>query len=463
MSSPTPGAPYVVQPGDTLSDIATMAYGDPREWRRIWNANKNNLRSGKNPNLVAPNGKSGADLIFPGEVLNLPGAPPGLILAERELAAGSLPGRDLDDFALLIDGVEVPVTSAKVMRACDTLADGFTAVVAWDPAADYNSGTKKWAKKYAELLRPFKYQKAEVYLGGVLVLRGFLYGVERIINSSGFVAQLEGWSATVDAVDSVCQPPYEVKKQTLKQRATDLFDTIGVAVEFELKEDEPFDKITASDSETIFSHILKLVQQRGALLTCTPQGDARIFKPEPGEPDLNSTAPGTDALFTKKMDRTGYLEDGKHPVTAVAVKFDGRMRFNAYTAVNTVKAKGRKKSKIEGVAKDPRVTKTRFTSFDAPDTTSANILKAAEWERTKRLSEAMAAKVEVSSWYIPNTDKLWAPGEIVTIQSATLFVPDGFDFMVRSVDFSFGPEGMSASLDLLPPNVYTGEEIKEPW
>jgi cell wall-associated NlpC family hydrolase len=53
------GTRYTVQPGDYLSKIAAKVYGDSRQWRKIYDANRSVI--GGNP-----------DLILPGQVLNLP-------------------------------------------------------------------------------------------------------------------------------------------------------------------------------------------------------------------------------------------------------------------------------------------------------------------------------------------------------------------------------------------------------
>jgi LysM repeat protein len=53
---------YTVQPGDTLSAIAQRFYGDPADWPWLYQANRSVIQ---NP-----------DMIYPGEVLNVPYEPP---------------------------------------------------------------------------------------------------------------------------------------------------------------------------------------------------------------------------------------------------------------------------------------------------------------------------------------------------------------------------------------------------
>ena len=56
----TSGTTYVVKPGDSLSRIARAHYGDADQWRRIYEANRDQI---KDP-----------DLIHPGQSLKIPNA-----------------------------------------------------------------------------------------------------------------------------------------------------------------------------------------------------------------------------------------------------------------------------------------------------------------------------------------------------------------------------------------------------
>jgi LysM repeat protein len=53
---------YTVQPGDTLSSIAQRFYGNPADWPWLYQANRSVIQN--------------ADVIYPGEVLNVPYEPP---------------------------------------------------------------------------------------------------------------------------------------------------------------------------------------------------------------------------------------------------------------------------------------------------------------------------------------------------------------------------------------------------
>ena len=435
MAKPTPGRKYTVQKGDTLSHIAAAAYGNGREWRRIWRANQNVLRSAVDSSLTTPRGLSGQDLIFPGEVIFIPGAFE-VDAIEQQITSSNLTGKTFDEATLVIDDEELRVENLSVIRTFDTAADGWSASLAWDSTDD----------KLNQLLRPFGYQRAQVYLGGHLVCDGYLYGVSRAFGGNGITADLEGWSKTADIIDSTIRPPYEARKQTLEQRAKDLVGAHGISVVYDLPDDSPFDKLTAGESETIFSHLAELARQRSAILSSTVFGDLLITKAQP-----NSASVAT-------------LIEGTAPVMSLQGSFDGRARFNIYRArVQQQRKKKRKKAAV-GIAKDDAVPRSRSTTFNAPDATAGTIQKVAEWERSKRIANAMSLKVNVSTWYTDDTNtQLWEAGNLVTVQSPAMFIPDGFTFLIKRVEFTFSTEGTKASLDLVPPQAYTGEEIKEPW
>jgi len=57
-----PARRYTVRPGDTLSSIAVRFYGNPADWKWLYQANRSVIQ---NPNVI-----------FPGEVLNVPYGPP---------------------------------------------------------------------------------------------------------------------------------------------------------------------------------------------------------------------------------------------------------------------------------------------------------------------------------------------------------------------------------------------------
>jgi len=420
MSKAVAGQPYTVVTGDTLSGIAAQSYGNGRKWPIIWKANQTTLRSG-NP-----------DLIFPGEIINVP-VDPEQQLVENEIARASsadLKGKDRDDFTFEVDGIEIPIQTGTLIRTMDTAADGFGVNIQWDTENEeiYN------------LLCPYKYQAVKCYLGGKRVFTGTLYKTSPSISESGVQMALEGATGTADIVDSTMRPPFESKKITLKDRAEEIIGPLGIPVIYDFEDTEIFDRVTADPTDTIFDHLSSLAKQRGVLISSTREGELIFYR---------AATAGTPV---------GTLEEGRFPVRSLSASFDGRSRFNSYKAI----ANSPNDKRINAVSKDNLVPKSRFMTFNADDSTAGNISAAADWRRSKQLAEALILEIPVDSWYAPSGD-LWEENTLVTLVSKSLHIPDGFDFSIKRVEYNFQEDGTTALLSVVPPQVYTGEMLEEPW
>ena len=117
--------------------------------------------------------------------------------AERAGQIARMHAKGKQDFTLVLGGKEVPVMSGRVSCSIDTVADGWTAEIAWNPGVD---------KRLDALVSPFAYPDAQVYLGQTLVNTGRLYTVENKITETGMTKVLEGASYTADLVDSMIDP-----------------------------------------------------------------------------------------------------------------------------------------------------------------------------------------------------------------------------------------------------------------
>lgn len=414
MPKATPGVPYVVVPGDTLSGIAKQAYGEARRWREIWSANQTTLKSG-DPNLI-----------FPGETLTIPK------IAELEgQKDADLPGKSMDDFTIVVEDQELVVESARAIRTMDTAADGWTASVV------YNTDNEV----LTELLRPYGYNDAQIFVGGRLIITGRLYNLGITVFSDEIRKDLEGFSNTIDLVDSnMPNPPYEFRYNNLKQIAESLVEPFQIPVIFEEDPGGRFERVTIDNTETIFGFLAKLAKQRSFLITSTNKGEL---------------------LFTKakvNQKSVGSLQQGIPPFQTIEANFNGRTRWRGYKALSKRRAKQTKSA----VSIDGEIPISRFRTFNADDTTTGDVRKAADWERSTTLSKSLIIKLPVTNWYNPEGN-LWAENTIVTVRSESLYIPDGMNFIIRAVEFRFDVNGRTAELSLVPPEVYTGEIIKEPW
>lgn len=350
-----------------------------------------------------------------------------------KLPAFSLPGKDDDQLTLVVDSEELVLENAGALRTMDTGADYLSATVPFDIED----------KKLAELLKPYGYKESAVYLGTQLLINGILYNIESTL-SGGSYKELEVWTKTADIIDSSLQPAdYEASKVSLKDRAESLCEPFGISVVVDItaldESNEVFDRVTAEASDTIFSHLVNLARQRGALINCNSAGELTIVKA-----NTNSAPVAT-------------LEEGKPPLQDFAIKFNGRARFHTYLAI------GESPKEISfAEAYDELVPEGRFTVVEADDTARGNIQDAANWARSKRVADTLTIPLPVYSWYDPN-GILWEPNTIVTVKSPSMGISDGFNFLIRSVEYIFSSDGTPAIINVVPPTVFTGGDLIDPW
>lgn len=413
---PVPGKRYTIQDENSLSQVAARAYGDFTLWTRIWSANQSQLRSG-DPNLI-----------FPGEIIIIP------LLPERESVKTStadkdLSGKEKDEITILLDGIEVNSTATKIIKTMDTAADGWTAVIPWRHGEDTELDKK---------LLPYAYPPAAIYIGGKLKISGLLYVVQPGKTADGTVKKISGFSFTADLIDSTLKPPYEKNNVTLKQRAEELVKPFGIDVIFN---DDPggiFNRVAVKEEDTVFGHLASLAAQRSLLVSSTADGNLSFTKAASGKP-------------------VSTIEEDKQGAQVFEATFDGRKRFNIYRAL------GQSPSGAKvGIAKDSKVPRSRFVTFQVNETIDGDIEQAAKWRRSKQLAEALTIPFPVSSWFDQN-GKLWEDNTLVEVISPTLSIPNGFTFLIKSVEYNDTTSGKTAILNLVPPQVYSGEELVDPW
>jgi prophage tail gpP-like protein len=417
MSKPTPGQRYTVVKTDTLWDIAAAAYGTGRKYTVIWDANKSTLRSGD------------PDLIYPGEVLWIPRD------TERDKARLSLPSAapisdpDPRKMIVVINDKEFTVESGNCFRAFDTAASGFTSVHRYDPDDP----------DHAKAFKPYQYQPCKCYLGGKLKVTGFVYTHDLGLSTRRSPVTVHGWSPTVDIVDCPSEPPFEVNNVYLENRIKDLIAPFGVGLSYEVARGSIFKRLKIGKEEMVFDHIDKIVRQRGHIVGDNPLGELVIH----------------DADLDKEP--IGLIEEGEAQARRWEAVFDGRQRFSRVKAYGS----GPRKNRSE-VALDKAISRARMKVVSANDSEGDTIREVAEAAVRKALENALTLQVPVGDWYTAN-GKMYEEGEIVTLVSKRFSIPDGFNFLIKEVDYSYDKKNRSATLTVTPPSVYSKEEFGDPW
>lgn len=398
---------YTVQPGETFTSIALRVYGV---------TDKENLIRQANINIKE---------LSAGDILIIP-----LLSGDRP------PQKKLDKppdvITVFIGDVELNVVNARIMTAIDNMVFAWSARIPWDmgdnPDLDF-------------LLIPFTYPEASIYIGNDRIVNGFLYKVAPLKTIDGVFMGITGFSFTADVMDSELKPPFEINKIELVDRAKQLVSPLGIDVLLDpgTNQGGVFDRVTASAGDTIGKHLMDLATQRGVLLSSNEDGNLLMTS-------------------AKTNNFAGFISEEFPGVEKWGGIFDGRKRFNAYRAYGQSPGDNAK----EVVSIDKNIPVTRFTSFNATDAIEGELQKVADWKKTTKIKEALQLSITVNDWFTDRGER-WTHNTVINVVSPTLFLPQGFVFLVRSVEYILTETGRSTKLSLVPPQVFTGEELVDPW
>lgn len=350
--------------------------------------------------------------------------------------------KDNNDFTLSINGKELPVVSGRVFRSMNTCVDGCSATVILND-------------KLRETLNPFGYEEAQVYLAGELVITGLVYNIEPRITSDEKSCKIDIYSSACDIVDSTAYPPYEFNSMTLGEIADELIGGLGLVVNFESDEGtEIFDRVCIDPQQTIFSFLNELAVQRGVFITSNEKGEVLFIraniKSKPVETirevtDINARYNGR-GLFA--VYRTSATSPRREKVTK---KLKTKTRTD-YKTIKTIKI---------AESYDSVVPASRQTTFIADNVHVDEIDSAAESQRSRRWSEALSIRVPRIGWKPRNSSDLYKENTLITLINKDIWLGDGFDFIIKSVEYSLDNGGATCMLELVPPQAFTNEQIPD--
>jgi prophage tail gpP-like protein len=410
------GKTYTIVKGDTLSGIALQAYGRGNKWRIIWKANKNSLRSG-DPNLI-----------YPGEVITIPidseeKSQIDLIKKESSL---SLLSEKNGKVRLVIDGNERNFVSLRVSVSIDTVADAVSFVIDADSNKEIG-------------IEPYGFEHIEVYIDDTKVFDGYVYIVSTQVSSGGSFLNVNGFSGTVDIVDSTSKPPYQFKNKTLKQISTELCEAFGINVIDKENDIYKFKKVEIDKTEKVFAFIKKLATQRLLLFRSNIDGDIEIVKSD---------------TFSKPI---GTISEENLFIPEIECSFDARKRFSDYRSSGTGPGKN-----ISALEKDEKIKRTRIITEKADETTKDKIKDHCSSIKKKHIGESVSIKY-ISDEFYTNKKELWECNKIISIEDVKLFLKPGTKFLIKSIEYESSVDSVKSTIELTLPEVYNDSEVKDSW
>lgn len=350
--------------------------------------------------------------------------------------------KDENDFTLVIAGEEIPVVSGRLFRGMHTCADTSSATV-------INN------EKLRSLTNPFGFTEAQVYLAGELVITGLIYKHSPRITAEEKTCKLDIFSPAVDIIDSTHFPPFEFNFVSLEDLAEEIIGGLGLTPRYETDEgNEFFEKVCIDPQQSIFSFFNELANQRGVLITSNEKGEVLFIR-------ANTSGKPVETIDN---------------VTDIGAEYDGRELFAAYRTVAatpirekiTKKLKARTKidyktvqSIKEAIAYDSNVPASRQITFASDNVSVDTLARSAEWQRSKKWADALVISVPRVGWRPKGSDELYKENTLVTLKHEDLWIANEFDFLIKSVEYILDSGGATCTLNLIPPQAFTGEEIPD--
>lgn len=351
---------------------------------------------------------------------------------------------DDDKMTVEIGNREIIINSGKFLRAMNTIADSYSIEMPWLPGED---------EEIDELTRPFGYEETRLFIGSKLQMNGIVYTTQHKLSAQqGNVKIIEGFTKTVDLIDSTVRRPYEANNidiyERCDQQCTDF--EIGVQLDDDVDIGGKFPRMSAEQDQKIFDHLRHYASLRGLLLSCNIDQELLITQAK-----INSKPVGT---ITEDFNNENI---GDGIADNFMMKFDGRKRWKYYEAVTSSSRSGKTRVKKQSV--DDTVPLDRYLTFRAESSLPGAGNNAAIYRRNKAFADSLTFDFPVNSWYDPDDD-LWQPNTSISIISPTLGIENPFTFLIQKVEFMFDAGGTTAILGLVPPFAYSlRQSIINPW
>ena len=357
-----------------------------------------------------------------------------------------------DQTTIILDGTKIEQFSDEsILLTIDSVGNGFS----------FNAPFFPGTKEYRDLFRPFKYQDVQLYIGENLVLSGRAEKIAPSLTDTLNSINVQGRSKTGSLVDCTFEKDdtMEFKGAALDEIANTVVSKFGLETSFPDGAGAIFEKAgPSSPTSTIFSFLQNLSRQRSLLMSQTPDGKLLFRRAK------TSGVPVAELI------------EGHQGVLVSTAIYDGTKRFSSYDVFGQEAGKNDNFAKLiasiskkpagvpEGLdVTDPSIFAIRPKSIQGNDTNQGNISDVATWTLTSDIAASISIPMGYEGWLRPD-GKLWAENELILVQAPSIMIYKPYVMLIKSVNFSSGPDSKSVELGLTIPEAYSGEVPEAyPW
>jgi prophage tail gpP-like protein len=339
---------------------------------------------------------------------------------------------------------ELEIISGSIIRSMDTAASEWSCVI---PEVDQDIDQELY-----DLIKPRSFAVATASIDGIKLSTGNKYITSATVTNSGSGVMLQGFSKTFRLSISNPRQQQEFLRSSLEDISLAFSRPFGLVVKYgdevsvEMKEKFADEKIGAL--EIVYAFLQNLARQRGILMSDDVFGNIKYLKANAKQKTVGSIIEGKDGLVPMAQDFKATFDDTQIKQNYYSIN-NSSLAFLISNAV--------------GVSKNTSIKIPSFKAIQLDSLVEGAGQKAVDFARNYDLATSMQMPFEVEEHYAPNGE-LWKENTFVSVVSPSLFVPEGFTFLIRQVEYKEDSDGGKRTiLSLIPPLLYAGGNIEEPW
>ncbi len=331
--------------------------------------------------------------------------------------------------------------SASISRSMSEGVGEWNAVIEWEAGRN---------QELDNLVKKGSFAPSIASIGDIKLITGNKYISVPALSNNKSVMNLRGYSKVFRLIKSNPKEQREYLPQSLLDITAHMCSPFGlanVALGPDELLNEKFEKETIDAQAVPFEFLQDLARQRSLLTSDDTDGNLLYHQAKINQATVGSIVENVDGAHV--------------PLTGnFTARFDDTEIFQNYQAIN--------ESPFAYLLKDPPAVVTddsvpipSFKTISTNSLISGAGRKTIEFARNYARAQALQLPFDVNGWYAPNGE-LWRENTLVSVTSPTLFVPNGFTFLIRAVQYVLSGRGETSVLSLVPPSLLTGGPIEEP-
>jgi prophage tail gpP-like protein len=320
--------------------------------------------------------------------------------------------------------------------------------------------TNGWEKEPPVKMR----SKIQIFVDDTSILMGFVEKLNVRYDNGQHIIRFSGRDKVCDLIDSTLGSNIEIKAPTtldaIIHRVIKEINMTGVKIINQAGKLEKFsagDIVSGNVDEPIFQFLQKYVRKRQVLMTTDGLGNVVLAR-------TGSKQAGCALLH--KVDDSPLQPNN---ILDAEMEWDDTQRFHLYRihsqgnpsgAGSTTKLSNKEMVSRQGSTIDPEIRSTRVLDLMAESSTdSATLFDRAEWEAIVRLARGFSYQCTVQGHTMGDGGKPWEPNLLTTVYDDFHLIQD--TLLIKAVRYSYNSNGTLTNLELVDPDSYTPEPIKE--